>query len=67
MRTLYDGTCVPTTIDTNERVFQVETFDGETVLCNVRVAKVLLPQTKVLKHLYNNKFLKLSKLELKEM
>ena len=42
MRKLYDGTQVPTTIQIDERIFKVITFDGETVLCNITTAKKLL-------------------------
>jgi hypothetical protein len=67
MKTLYDGTQVPETININQRIFRVFTFDGETVLCNADTAKLLLPQTKRLQHYWNDKFESFSKLELKEM
>lgn len=55
MRTLYNGTQVPTQISTEERIFKIETFDNETVLCNLETAKELLNegQIKTLWHLWN--------------
>jgi len=67
MKTLFDGTQIPTQISINERIFQVQTFDGDIVLCNTETAKKLLPQCAKLKHYWDFKFTAFSKLELKEM
>ena len=66
---LYSGTHIPTTINTNERIFQIETFDGETILCNLVTAQKLLEQQncKRIKHYWNHKFVAIGKLEVKEM
>lgn len=69
MKKLYDGTQVPTTINTDERIFLIHTFDGEDVLCNTEIAKELLKNglIKTLKHLWDFKFQSFSKLDLKQM
>lgn len=66
---LFDGTIIPTTINTAERIFQIETYDGETVLCNLRTAKLLqnTNNCKRIKHYWNHKFTTISQLEVKEM
>lgn len=67
MRTLYNGKQINTTIDTNYKVFQIETFDGEVVLVNLNDAYKLITNTLKLKHYWNNKFLKFSKVDLFKM
>lgn len=62
-----------TTINTNERIFQAENFEGETILCNLdgfTFDKELLVYgnpVKSLKHYWNFKFESFGKLDLKEM
>ena len=69
MRKLYNGKEIPTEINTEERIFKIETFDNETVLCNVKTAKELLQdgQIKTLWHLWNYEFKRFGKLDLKQM
>lgn len=69
MKKLFDGTLIPVMISTSERVFQIETFDGETVLCNLVTAQKLINSDlcKRIKHYWNHKFQVISKLEVKEM
>lgn len=69
MRKLYDGTEVPTTIQTDERVFKIVTFDDETVLCNIATAKKLLRKDLIKKvyHLWDYEFKVFPKVGLKAM
>ena len=69
MRKLYSGTEVPTTINTEERIFKVITFNNDVVLCNVKTAKELLEKQEIksLQHYWNNRFQMFSKLDLKQM
>lgn len=66
---LFDKTEIPTTISTTERIFQIETYDRETVLCNLLTAKLLIntANCKRIKHYWDYKFTAISKLEVKEM
>jgi len=66
---LYSGLSVPNTINVNERVFKIETFDNETIICNLSTAKGLLNagEIKNLFHLWNYNFVKFGKKDLKEM
>lgn len=66
---LFDGTIIPATINTDERIFKIETYDGETVLCNLQTAQMLIKtdNCKRIKHYWNNRFENISKLEVKEM
>lgn len=66
---LFDGTHIPVMISTNERIFQIETFDGETILCNLVTAQKLINADlcKRIKHYWDHKFTTLSKLEVKQM
>lgn len=66
---LFDGTNIPSVISTTERIFQIETFDSETILCNVVTAQKLIAADlcKRIKHYWNYKFTTISKLEVKEM
>jgi hypothetical protein len=66
---LFDGTNIPVMISTSERIFQIETFDGETILCNLATAQKLLHSDlcKRIKHYWNHKFTTIGKLEVKEM
>ena len=60
---------IPTTINTNERIFKIETFDNEMLLCNIVTAKELLNKgdIKNLWHLWNFQFKRFSKIDLKQM
>lgn len=66
---LFDGTIIPATINTDERIFQIETYDGQCVLCNLQTAQTLIKtdNCKRIKHYWNAKFTTISKLEVKEM
>ena len=59
----------PETIKTNERIFKITTFDDETFLCNVDVAKQYLQEENIKKlwHLWNFKFETYHKIHLKNM
>jgi len=69
MITLFDGTKIPATISTTERIFQVNTYDGETILCNLVTAQKLISAglCKGIKHYWNHKFTRLGKSEVKHM
>lgn len=67
LKTLYDGTQVPATINIDERIFQVFTYDGEIILCNLATAQMLLPQCEILKHYWNGRLEVFDKRELKIM
>jgi len=60
---------IPTTINTNERIFKIETFDNEMLLCNVKTAKELLNKGEIknLWHLWNFEFKRFGKIDLKQM
>lgn len=66
---LFDGTHIPVMISTNERIFQIETFDGETILCNLVTAQKLIQNQlcKRIKHYWNYKFSAIGKDEVKAM
>jgi len=66
---LYDQTLIPSVISINERIFQIETYDNETVLCNLKTAQMLINKDlcKRIKHYWNHKFTTIGKLEVKEM
>lgn len=66
---LYSGLSVPNTINVNERIFKIVTFDNETILCNTKVAQELLnaSEIKALYHLWNFDFKKFGKKDLKEI
>lgn len=53
----------PTTINTNERIFQIETFDGEIILVNTKDAQQLIKEQncKRIKHYWNYKFQSIGK------
>ena len=66
------------TIKTNERIFQVENFEGDIILCNLdklsidkdgslMVEMIIKHPVKRIKHYWNNKLKSLSKLDVKEM
>lgn len=69
MHRLYDGTEVPTTVKTDERIFKVLTHDDETVLCNIATAKKLLRKDLIKKvyHLWDYEFKVFPKVGLKAM
>lgn len=58
-----------TTINTNERIFKIETFDKDTFLCNVKEAKEYLNKGEIknLWHLWDFKFKRFLKIDLKQM
>jgi hypothetical protein len=60
---------IPTTINTNERIFKIETFDNDTFLCNVDTAKEYLKAQNIkhLWHLWNFEFKRFGKDDLKQM
>lgn len=66
---LFDGTHIPVMISTNERIFQVITYNGETVLCNLVTAQKLIDADlcKGIKHYWNYKFSSIGKDEVKNM
>jgi hypothetical protein len=66
---LFDGTIVPATINTKERIFQVVTYDGETILCNLLTAHRLITNQlcKGIKHYWNHKFTTIGKSEVLSM
>lgn len=69
MKKLFDGTNIPVMISTSERIFQIETFDGETILCNLVTAQKLISADlcKRIKHYWNNKFQAIGKGEVISM
>lgn len=67
---LYCGNItIPDTIDQTQRIFQVVTFDNETVLCNLKNAKELIiaQNCKSIKHYWNYKFVSIGKNDVKAM
>ena len=66
---LFDGTRIPVMISTNERIFQIETYNGETILCNLVTAQKLISADlcKRIKHYWNHKFTVIGKDEVKAM
>ena len=60
---------IPTTINTNERIFKIETFENETLLCNVETAKELLNKGEIknLWHLWNFQFKRFGMIDLKQL
>lgn len=66
---LFDKTEIPSTISISERIFQIQTYTGETVLANLAIAQMLINTSncKRIKHYWNYKFTGISKLEVKEM
>ena len=59
----------PTTINKNERIFKIETFDNEMLLCNVETEKELLSKSEIknLWHLWDFEFKRFAKIDLKQM
>lgn len=57
------------TVNTNERIFKIETFDNDKLLCNVKEAKDYLNKGEIknLWHLWNFEFKRFSKIDLKQM
>lgn len=66
---LYSGTIIHTTISTAERIFQIETNDNETILCNLATAQLLIKQQECrrIKHYWNFKFETIGKKEVLDM
>lgn len=66
---LFSGTKVPVSIRTDERIFEILTYDDEYVLCNIETAQLLIcrQECKGIKHYWNHKFQGISKKEVKEM
>lgn len=60
---------IPTTINTDERIFKIETFEDETFLCNTKTAKEYLERGEIKKlwNLWNFEFKVYGKGTLKEM
>lgn len=63
----YNGIKIPTTINTNERIFKIVTFDDEIILCNTSTAKLLINNTRTLDHFWGGQFRPFPKKDLKEM
>lgn len=65
----YSGIEIPDTIRTDERIFKILTFDGDTFLVNKDTAQMLLSKDEIksLWHLWNFKWERYSKLHLKNM
>lgn len=66
---LFDGTEVPVQIDVTQRVFQMLTYNGEYVLCNLEDAKQLIKNgiAESAKHIWNNEFKRIGKSEILQM
>lgn len=66
---LFNGRQIPSVINTTQRIFQIVTFDGDYVLCNLVTAKELIvnDECKTIKHYWNHKFTTIGKKEVKEM
>jgi len=66
---LYSNIHIPVSINTDERIFELETYDNEIVLCNLSTAQMLINSDvcKGIKHYWNNKFTRIGKDEVKEM
>lgn len=45
---LFDGTEVPTTISIQERIYQLESYDNEKFLCNLKFAQDFIKKGKCL-------------------
>lgn len=60
---------IPTTINTDERIFKVLTYDNDYILCNLSTAKELLKNDMIQKlwHLWNYEFKPYGKDKLKQM
>lgn len=63
IKKLFDGTEIPVYVSQDERIFQIETHDHETVLCNLETAKYLINRqlVKRIKHYWNYKLEIISK------
>jgi hypothetical protein len=58
----------PRKVTVKERIFQIEDFDGNIFLCNLKDIELKdLQQIKKLKHYWNHKFEAFGKIDLKEM
>jgi len=57
---------IPKIIKTDERIFKIQTFDDDTFLCNIDVAREYLNKDNIKKlwHLWNFKFEKYYKIYL---
>jgi hypothetical protein len=66
---LFNGRIIPAQIITTERIFQVETFDGDYILCNLDTAQLLISgdECKRIKHYWNYKFTTIGKKEVRDM
>ena len=69
MQILYSGFNIPRELKTTERIFKIETFDNEMLLCNVSTAKELLKEglIKNLWHLWDFNWKRFGKDDLKQM
>lgn len=69
MITFKDGTIPTTTISTLERIFKLEDYEGEWIICNLGTAYRLIKEgsIKSAKHLWSGKFKTISKKNILEM
>lgn len=63
MKTFKDGTLIPQTISTNERIFQLFDYEGGYVLCNLKTAFRLIKEGGIssAKHLWSGNFKSIGK------
>lgn len=68
-RQLYSGTRIPIAINTDERIFQIETYNAEIILCNLETAQLLIKnqECKRIKHYWDFLFKTIGKKEVLEM
>ena len=66
---LFNGRIIPSIINTTQRIFQIVTFDGDHILCNLVTAKelIVMDECKSIKHYWNYKFTSIGKKEVQEM
>lgn len=66
---LFNGKEIPSAVSTLHRIFQVETYDGDIVLCNIVHAQDFIKdqECKRIKHYWNHKFQTIGKKEVLEM
>jgi hypothetical protein len=66
---LLSNKIIPSMISIKERIFQIETYDGDIVLCNVGTAQELIKEDlcKRIKHYWNHKFSTIGKREVLDM
>jgi hypothetical protein len=66
---LFNGIEIPTIISTTERIFEAHTYDGEIILCNLKIAQELIKAQlcKGIKHYWNHKLTTIGKAEVLSM